>query len=90
MRSFGADGSTFIGDLGFGKEGYYLTTISAPIDPGLFKQFEAVDHGFTTFIKFKYTDQLGKLLQNAACMSRLATGAIALLNPADCEKQLQK
>jgi hypothetical protein len=66
----------------------YGTVMSRPgINKEFFTQLMAVDLGVGILIEFEYSDASGKTkYANAVCIGRLASGAHAIIPPAECSK----
>jgi hypothetical protein len=84
-HSFGATKAGYGGEIPTNKTSF-ATTISGVIEKTQFDQLMATDFGISVLIEFSYSDAVEKPIKSAVCMARLITGAVAILDPRDCEK----
>jgi hypothetical protein len=86
--SYGATKEPFLGDLPPGKTGNFASIISDPgFTEGEFNQLMKNEAGIGALIEIGYFDGAGKKFSGTLCMTHLASGAIALPDPATCKKQ---
>jgi hypothetical protein len=85
-RPFGWKKTAFGGDMPPGKVNFS----SAISDPGIqqseYDRLMGIDNSIGVLIEFEYLDGGGQSHREFLCISHLALGATAFLNPADCKK----
>jgi hypothetical protein len=83
-------GQFFIATVTQGRDDFG-TAVSDPITQEDFNKYLSMQGGFILLVEFKYTDVVGKqTYQSAFCLSRLASSALADINPEHCAKYKQK
>ncbi len=86
-RSYGVNGPNFGGDVPPNNP-LVSTVISAPIiSNDDYKALLGESGSISILVELQYSDEIGKIYTGAVCMSRLNLGAIALIDPATCEKE---
>jgi hypothetical protein len=88
-HSFGATSAAYGGEIPTNKTNFG-TTISEVVEKSQFDQWMTIDFGISVLINFTYSDAVGKSLKSSVCMAKLLTGAVAMLDPRECEKHKEK
>lgn len=89
IRSFPGKGPIFGGDMPPGKTNFGMIN-SGPLLKNYFDVLMQTDMAINFLIEFRYKDVLGKPYSTDICLSRYKNGAMRLLDPEDCKKNIKK